>query len=530
MLQHLADGRVDLMMGRGNTGPVYPWFGKDIRDGIALAVENYALLHRLWREDVVDWEGKFRTPLQGFTVDPAPARRRRRRSSGTARSARPEIAEQAAYYGDGFFAQQHLLAEGAHPAADRALPAALRALRPRPRRPGDRRPRRPGLHAQELPGRGPRVPARTSTTRRSTATARRSRSSRAQTPLTVGSPQQVIERTLGFREYVGDYQRQLFLMDHAGLPLRPCSSSSTSSARRSCRCCAASSRRTPGRTCRTRRPTPRLQAERDAARPLRAATAGRGAARRAPKLVRRMSRRLVVVSAGLSQPSSTRLLADRLDRGCRWASLGSAARRRGHGGRAARARPRHRQQPADRLRRARPAGARWTPVAAADGLIAVTPIFTASYSGLFKSFFDVLDTGRADRHARADRPRPAAPRGTRSPSTTRCARCSATCAQSSCRPAVYAASSDWGHGDEAEALVRRIDRAGRAGGRGGHVDPCGRGGRVRKRRALRADDRPLGLLRRADQDISEPKYLSRRRTIFTVPDGGEHASISAKEP
>jgi hypothetical protein len=42
----------------------------------------------------------------------------------------------------------------------------------------------------------------------------------AQTPLTVGSPQQVIERTLGFREYVGDYQRQLFLMDHAGLPLK----------------------------------------------------------------------------------------------------------------------------------------------------------------------------------------------------------------------------------------------------------------------------------------------------------------------
>ena len=40
-----------------------------------------------------------------------------------------------------------------------------------------------------------------------------------QTPLTVGSPQQVIDRTLGFREFVGDYQRQLFLMDHAGLPL-----------------------------------------------------------------------------------------------------------------------------------------------------------------------------------------------------------------------------------------------------------------------------------------------------------------------
>ncbi|HEY1487003.1 MAG TPA: 5,10-methylene tetrahydromethanopterin reductase, partial [Micromonosporaceae bacterium] len=41
-----------------------------------------------------------------------------------------------------------------------------------------------------------------------------------QTPLTVGSPQQVIDRTLGFRDYVGDYQRQLFLVDHAGLPLK----------------------------------------------------------------------------------------------------------------------------------------------------------------------------------------------------------------------------------------------------------------------------------------------------------------------
>src|SRR5699024_11789540 len=35
-LQHLTDGRMDLMMGRGNTGPVYPWFGKDIRKGVEL--------------------------------------------------------------------------------------------------------------------------------------------------------------------------------------------------------------------------------------------------------------------------------------------------------------------------------------------------------------------------------------------------------------------------------------------------------------------------------------------------------------
>jgi hypothetical protein len=41
-----------------------------------------------------------------------------------------------------------------------------------------------------------------------------------QTPLTVGSPAEVIDKTLTFRESFGDYQRQLFLMDHAGLPLK----------------------------------------------------------------------------------------------------------------------------------------------------------------------------------------------------------------------------------------------------------------------------------------------------------------------
>lgn len=39
------------------------------------------------------------------------------------------------------------------------------------------------------------------------------------TPLTVGSPQQVIDRYAAMRDHVGDYQRQLFLLDHAGLPL-----------------------------------------------------------------------------------------------------------------------------------------------------------------------------------------------------------------------------------------------------------------------------------------------------------------------
>src|SRR5262249_38984604 len=103
MLQHLAGGRVDLMMGRGNTAPVYPWFGQDIRQGIPLALERYGLLPGLGREDAVDGGGQFRPPLEGFPSTPRP------RDGippfvwhGSIRS--PEIAEQAAYYGDGFFA------------------------------------------------------------------------------------------------------------------------------------------------------------------------------------------------------------------------------------------------------------------------------------------------------------------------------------------------------------------------------------------------------------------------------------------
>lgn len=72
MLQYMANGRLDLMMGRGNTGPVYPWFGQDIRQGIPLAIENYALLRRLWSEEDIDWSGRFRTPLRGFTSTPRP--------------------------------------------------------------------------------------------------------------------------------------------------------------------------------------------------------------------------------------------------------------------------------------------------------------------------------------------------------------------------------------------------------------------------------------------------------------------------
>lgn len=217
MLQHLSGGRVDLMLGRGNTGPVYPWFGKDIRQGIELTIENYDLLHRLWREDFVDWQGQFRTPLQGFQSTPRPL-------DGVApfvwhgsiRS--PQIAEQAAYYGDGFFSN-HIFWPASHTqkmvqlyrqrfehyghgSADQAIVGLGGQIFMARSSQDAVKQFRPYFDNAPVYGHGPSLEDFTE-----------------QTPLTVGSPQEVIDRTLGFRDYVGDYQRQLFLMDHAGLPL-----------------------------------------------------------------------------------------------------------------------------------------------------------------------------------------------------------------------------------------------------------------------------------------------------------------------
>ncbi|GAB2955212.1 FMN reductase [Micromonospora polyrhachis] len=103
-------------------------------------------------------------------------------------------------------------------------------------------------------------------------------------------------------------------------------------------------------------------------------------------------RSLVVVSAGLSQPSSTRLLADQfaaatrdeLDRQAVTVDLRVVELRD------------HAHEVVDHtLTGFAPESLRPTieAVTGADGLIAVTPIFNASYSGLFKSFFDVLPEG-----------------------------------------------------------------------------------------------------------------------------------------
>jgi FMN reductase len=171
------------------------------------------------------------------------------------------------------------------------------------------------------------------------------------------------------------------------------------------------------------------------------------------------TRKLVVVSAGLSQPSSTRLLADRLTTAVvgRLDSLGVSTevevielRDLAHDitnnlltGFAA-----------PKLQAAIDA------LTEADGLVAVTPIFTTSYSGLFKSFIDVIEptsltdlpvlmgaTGGTERHSLAldyaMRPLFSYLHAVVTPTS------------------VYAASSDWGKGDSdagSSALPDRISR------------------------------------------------------------------------
>lgn len=170
--------------------------------------------------------------------------------------------------------------------------------------------------------------------------------------------------------------------------------------------------------------------------------------------------KLVAVSAGLSSPSSTRLLADRLLQATRYRLAEQEyavdvqvvelrdlavdiAKNLVTG------------FPSEKLQDAIDA------VTGADGVIAVTPVFTASYSGLFKSFFDLIDpaaltgtpvligaTGGTARHSlvldHALRPLFAYLRALTIPT------------------AVYATSEDWGSGGDAytDGLPSRITRAG----------------------------------------------------------------------
>jgi FMN reductase len=167
-----------------------------------------------------------------------------------------------------------------------------------------------------------------------------------------------------------------------------------------------------------------------------------------------MTRRIVVVQAGLGQPSSTRLLADRLAAATSDALLARAEDLELHvvDVRA------HAHALADALLTGFATGslrADLDLVASADGVIVVTPVFQASFSGLFKTFFDVVDegslrgvpvllaaTGGTARHSlvleHALRPMFAYLKATTVPT------------------AVFAAAEDWGTAEPAAGLAARV--------------------------------------------------------------------------
>lgn len=163
------------------------------------------------------------------------------------------------------------------------------------------------------------------------------------------------------------------------------------------------------------------------------------------------ARRIAVVSAGLSESSSTRLLADRL--------AAATARELGGAEIAVVELREHAHDLMDNLLTGFPSPSLKSAidtVVGADALIVVTPVFNSSYSGLFKTFFDVLESGALDGMPLAI----GATGGTARHSLV---------IEHSLRPlfaylraaavptGVYAATVDWG--DAESGLPDRIDRA-----------------------------------------------------------------------
>jgi len=172
-----------------------------------------------------------------------------------------------------------------------------------------------------------------------------------------------------------------------------------------------------------------------------------------------MTRRIAVVTAGLSEPSSTRLLAELLGKAAVEA-LVEALGDHDTSVEVIELRPLAHAL-ADQLLTGFATGdlaAAEKAVAAADAVIAVTPVFSASYSGLFKTFFDVLEPGSLD--------------GTPVliAATAGSARHNLVL-EHALRPlfsylhavvvptAVFAASEDWGAAGAAATLTRRVERA-----------------------------------------------------------------------
>ncbi|WP_339322259.1 LLM class flavin-dependent oxidoreductase [Paenibacillus sp. FSL W8-0194] len=71
-LDHLSGGRLEMIIGKGNDPRHYPLFGITEEEQWESMAERYRLLKRLWSEENVSWEGKYRPPLEQVTTYPRP--------------------------------------------------------------------------------------------------------------------------------------------------------------------------------------------------------------------------------------------------------------------------------------------------------------------------------------------------------------------------------------------------------------------------------------------------------------------------
>lgn len=71
-LDHVSNGRAEIIAGRGAFTESFPLFGYDLADYDALFDEKLKLLVRIRDEPVITWSGEFRSPLNGVEISPRP--------------------------------------------------------------------------------------------------------------------------------------------------------------------------------------------------------------------------------------------------------------------------------------------------------------------------------------------------------------------------------------------------------------------------------------------------------------------------
>jgi alkanesulfonate monooxygenase SsuD/methylene tetrahydromethanopterin reductase-like flavin-dependent oxidoreductase (luciferase family) len=101
LLDHFSNGRLELVIAKGNHAPHYATFGLDPEQQWEVLAEKYELLRRLWDEEGVTWSGRFRDPIVDLTTQPRPYQDRIRIWHGSATS--QDTTELAARHGDPLF-------------------------------------------------------------------------------------------------------------------------------------------------------------------------------------------------------------------------------------------------------------------------------------------------------------------------------------------------------------------------------------------------------------------------------------------